>query len=643
MGCCTAISRSDAITANSRRTRTALVARWLTLVLISGVSAFPEQETREPPPAAIAANNNRSPAGKLQDGVLTLHLELREGRWYPDEDGGPSLIVQVFAEEGRRPEIPGPLIRVPGETQIHITIRNLLGAAAVVHGLYARPGDDRQTVEVPAGATREVRFKAGMPGTYYYWATTTGKPMDERNGIDGQLSGAFIVDPPGVPPADRVFVLGVWIGTGIPGDPPREERKIVVINGKSWPYTERLTYTAGEPVRWRWINPTDRDHPMHLHGSYYRVDSTGNGERDEIYAEENRRQVVTERMKIGGTMTLTWVPERAGRWIFHCHILAHMASDLRLPHPTRASAGAAHEEDHAYGMAGLVLGITVVPGKGVVHTAPMQRPRQLRLLVRQRPGSARSLPGLGYQLQDGPAEPSVEEISVPGPPLVLTRGEPVEITVVNQLREPTAVHWHGIELESYYDGVPGWGGDSRQTTPKIAPGKSFVARMTPPRAGTFIYHTHWHDVQQLSTGLYGPLIVVEPEQKFDPETDKVFVISRGGPDEDDPLLLNGRAQPRPLRLRRGAKYRFRFINITPNNAGARTSLLAGSSPARWRAVAKDGRDLPPAQAVVKEARLVVSVGETYDFEFQPDQPGDLALEVLVPRFKIWTVLGLEVR
>ena len=96
------MSRSDAIAANSRHTRTALVAAWLTLVLIGAVSAFPGQEKpRQLPPAAIAPNDNRSPTGRLQDGVLTLRLELREGRWYPDEDGGPSLVVQVFAEEGQ--------------------------------------------------------------------------------------------------------------------------------------------------------------------------------------------------------------------------------------------------------------------------------------------------------------------------------------------------------------------------------------------------------------------------------------------------------------------------------------------------------------------------------------------------------------
>src|SRR5206468_7777398 len=45
---------------------------------------------------------------------------------------------------------------------------------------------------------------------------------------------------------------------------------------------------------------------------------------------------------------------------------------------------------------------------------------------------------------------------VPGPMILLTRGQPVEVALVKEMGDPTAVHWHGIELESYFDGVPGW-------------------------------------------------------------------------------------------------------------------------------------------------------------------------------------------
>jgi FtsP/CotA-like multicopper oxidase with cupredoxin domain len=55
----------------------------------------------------------------------------------------------------------------------------------------------------------------------------------------------------------------------------------------------------------------------------------------------------------------------------------------------------------------------------------------------------------------------------------------VEITVLNQLHEPTTVHWHGMELVSYYDGVADWGAHGKQSTPMIDPGASFRVRFTP--------------------------------------------------------------------------------------------------------------------------------------------------------------------
>jgi hypothetical protein len=48
---------------------------------------------------------------------------------------------------------------------------------------------------------------------------------------------------------------------------------------------------------------------------------------------------------------------------------------------------------------------------------------------------------------------------------------------------------------------------------------------------------------------------------------------------------------------------------------------------RWRPLAKDGFDLPAAQQVPRPASQVVSMGETYDFEYTPLHKGTLRLEV----------------
>jgi FtsP/CotA-like multicopper oxidase with cupredoxin domain len=121
-----------------------------------------------------------------------------------------------------------------------------------------------------------------------------------------------------------------------------------VINGRAWPYTERLTYEVGDPVHWRWINAAQGNHPMHLHGSYYTVDSIGDGERDTLLNSEQRPLVVTELMRPGTTMSLTWTPQEPGNWLFHCHVLAHISPALRLRPADKEPLFAQGESHHAW-------------------------------------------------------------------------------------------------------------------------------------------------------------------------------------------------------------------------------------------------------------------------------------------------------
>jgi len=159
----------------------------------------------------ITANDNRLPQGHLSNGVLTIELEARVGTWHPEERDGPGIQVQAFAEASHPAEIPGPLIRVPEGTEIQVSVRNTIpGAALVIHGLHTRPGNPDETIQLAPAERREVRFRAGKPGTYYYWATTTGKALPDRYGVDSQLNGALIIDPQGTKADDRVFESNGW-------------------------------------------------------------------------------------------------------------------------------------------------------------------------------------------------------------------------------------------------------------------------------------------------------------------------------------------------------------------------------------------------------------------------------------------------
>ncbi|MBI1739955.1 MAG: hypothetical protein HYR57_03625, partial [Candidatus Koribacter versatilis] len=136
---------------------------------------------------------------------------------------------------------------------------------------------------------------------------------------------------------------------------------------------------------------------------------------------------------------------------------------------------------------------------------------------------------------------------------------------------------------------------------------------------------------QLSSGLYGPLIVLPPGESFDPEFDRVLVLSKAGPGaRAKPIWLNGSQSPDLGGLKAGQTYRIRIINILPGNPPIDVALKAAGTPVEWRPRAKDGADLPKGQRAVCPAQVTVSVGETYDFEFRPDKAGELTLEAVRP-------------
>jgi manganese oxidase len=584
--------------------------------------------------ARIAVNDNRIAGGTQRGGVLTLRLVARMGMWHPDGDDAPGAPVPAFAEEGGAPRIPGPMIRVRAGTDVVVTLRNALPSATLtVHGLHSRDAGGRtphDSVRLAPGEARTLRLRLDAPGTYYYWGTTMGRTLEDRTREDAQLTGAIVVDPAsGAPPADRVLVIGMWSDTSGRSFMVRK-RMLVVVNGLSWPRTERLGYTVGDTVRWRVINASADSHPMHLHGFYFLVDSRGDGSVDDVYATDRRDMAVTDLMKPGATMRMTWSPDRPGNWLFHCHLPQHIGHRGSLGMPAPPAAHGHADANHALaGMSGLVMGVTVRPAAGrAAPPADVGARRALRLVIHARTDGTADDPHFAYTLDDGRAPSASDHGDRAAPPIVLVRGEPVSITVLNTLAEPTAVHWHGIELESYFDGVAGFSGSAGRLSPVIAPGDSFVARFTPPRAGTFIYHTHVDEERQQPAGLAGPLVVLEPGERWDPSTDVTVVVSSPPmvPDANGFIarvaLLNGGASAAPLELRAGVRHRLRLINMSTNIPGLRFELTRDGAPVRWRVLAKDGADLPADRRAPRPARQPLSIGETVDVEFTPEQSGD---------------------
>lgn len=266
----------------------------------------------------------------------------------------------------------------------------------------------------------------------------------------------------------------------------------------------------------------------------------------------------------------------------------------------------------------MVLGITVRPSESAPASVATSEPspRRITMTIQRRPDATTAV-----VLDDARGGPIEAAGRVAGPPLVLQRGEPVVISVHNGLEDATSIHWHGLEIDSDYDGVHGWSGTDARPAPMIPPGGTFDVRVVPPRTGTFIYHTHVHDYRQLASGLYGALVVIEPGERDNPASDHVIVIGRRDASEADGILenpasvvLNGEHAPR-WRWSSGGRHRIRLINITPDDI-LTVSLTAQQTAVSWRMLTKDGAPVPGSEAQLSPATVTIAVGETYDFEYE---------------------------
>ncbi len=571
----------------------------------------------------VVANDNRVPGGNLVRDTLHIALVLQRAEWYPEAENGPHVTVEAFGEAGKAPRIPAPLIRVREGTVIRATVRNALpDSTASLIGLGTHPVATTDTVKVKPGDSTVVTFLAGAPGTYLYRAVIGNDP-DTREAEHETAGGALVVDPVGGSPPDRIFVMNI---TFQEIDSTRV-KEALAINGKSWPHTERLTMSVGDSLRWRVVNGTSRGHPMHMHGFYFRTTAIGTGLASTAIPSDQQALEVTDSYRKWSTRDVVWSPDRAGNWLFHCHITFHVVPEARLDYgPTDEHQ--THSTDPMAHMAGLVLGMTVAPSRAT-PPAPT-RVRKLALYVDQGGPRGRAPSTFSYILKNGPKAPAADSMQRIGSTLFLTRGERSDITVHNRSKQAGGIHWHGIELESWSDGVVGWSSKGAAMAPPIVPGGTFTAHLLTPRAGTFMYHTHMNDVEQVTGGAVGAIVVLEPGQRFDPSRDHIFLAHWNGVDYDSNdlpnLLINGDSlsdTPRTLAL--GVTHRIRIINIGPAGI-VQFTMRQDTTTHSWRALAKDGADLPVVRRTARPALVRVDAGETYDFEFTPTVAGRYSLE-----------------
>jgi FtsP/CotA-like multicopper oxidase with cupredoxin domain len=562
----------------------------------------------------IVANDNTIPAGKGNKNSVDLDLEVKWGDFRMETPDRPGLKLVAIGEVGKPASIPAPLIRVAEETIINARIKNTLTDSSItVYGLQNRPFTVRDSLFILPGESGAVSFNAGSAGTFLYWIKLgEGNKKEGLNTQeDEQLAGAFIIDPKGGSPKDRVFVMNIFSSRKDNDNGPPLWMESLTINGRSWPFTERVKPSVGDTINWRVINASDRNHPMHLHGFYYNVLERGKMNSSNIYEKADIPLVVTETMRGRTTMAMQWIPKRPGNWLFHCHLSFHVTADIRLPGASNKDPEGAQQH-----MAGLVIGIEV--NDGGTDLFSKGEPLNMTLHANEQDDNIAS-----YGLENKKPSPGFR----PGAPLILKQYQTTNITLKNHMSLPTSVHWHGLEIDSWSDGVPNWSASDGRSSPIIEPGEEFTYKLSLMRAGTFVYHSHLDDIHQLTKGLYGPLIVIGENEIYNPDLDHYYILGWKNPDADsqEELDLNGWDEVPIQKAKVGETHRLRYINIGPAG-NARMSVTRDGKIIPLKIIAKDGAELPFSQQKYVDETARIFVGETADFEFSPMEPGNYVIE-----------------
>lgn len=242
--------------------------------------------------------------------------------------------------------------------------------------------------------------------------------------------------------------------------------------------------------------------------------------------------------------------------------------------------------------------------------------------------------------------------SIPGPTLRFKEGKHAVIHVTNRLDKETSVHWHGLLLPNYMDGVP------YLTTPPIRPGQTLTYDFPLTHSGTYWFHSHTGLQEQL--GIYGSIIIEPAQKEIEYDHDLILLLSDWTDQKPvnvlrnlkrhnewyaveignapslirsigagslgaqfkmwamkmpgmhisdipyDAFLVNGKSQVRYEDFNPGDLVRIRVIN-----AAASTYFWINSGAGDLDLISADGIDIQP----VSTEKILIALAQTYDFLF----------------------------
>ncbi|MES2092286.1 MAG: multicopper oxidase domain-containing protein [Actinomycetota bacterium] len=330
----------------------------ISLVAASGSSAVGHSQppkTYDSPPVVTpgVANLPLARSGPSVRGTVTASVVTQT---LIDQVNGKTLKVKGWGYNGGT---PGPTIVVKQGDRVELTLRNDLPEATSIHwhGLTIPNSQDgvpdvEPTPLVKPGESYTYRFTiVDPPGTHIYHSHVNTTKQDNlglvgaftiqpRNGEDHRLDRDYvqILQSWAIPQARSMEAAGlaeqgpdqgvstfdpvsnVTAGT-FPENPESGMFNFQTINGKAYPSTDPLVVSKGERVRIRFVNISQFNHPMHMHGQYFQQ-TAQDGAALPAPITANTVLAVS-----GGTQDIEFTASNPGRWPLHCHLPHHVTNN----------------------------------------------------------------------------------------------------------------------------------------------------------------------------------------------------------------------------------------------------------------------------------------------------------------------------
>lgn len=178
---------------------------------------------------------------------------------------------------------------------------------------------------VMPGETFTCEFVAKPVGTFMYHSH-----VDTDSQINVGLFGGLIVDPKNwnaiKPDVDAILILNEWRvidGVTYPAMPSMGEPNYFTINGKTYPDIPTINVKQGQRVRLRFVGAGQLEHPMHLHGSGFKIAATDG------FPVPPAAQLTKDAIPVhpGERFDVEFVAENPGKWALHCHIVHHATNN----------------------------------------------------------------------------------------------------------------------------------------------------------------------------------------------------------------------------------------------------------------------------------------------------------------------------